>query len=159
MIGYLKSQDSAVLSTLHYLYHASSWFLLCQTREKSLRATICSFELTDIQCHGRAAFKQTDCTAIKDCKKLGYNVERHFIILWDCTCAVHCWNSSSSALSALLFLILMTSKLLEGAFTNLLSIVFSTWIVSNCFLECCVQWAQHFLQKRGRESLNFRLDI
>ena len=78
MSGYLKIQDSVVLSTLHYLYPASSWFVLRQTREKPLRATICSsFEFTAIQCHGRAMFKQADCAAIKvHCKNLGY-VERH----------------------------------------------------------------------------------
>ena len=94
------------------------------------------------------------CAVIKvdvHCENVGYDVERGFIILQDC--AVHCWNSSSSVLSALLFLILMTSKLLEGAFTNLLSIVFSTWIVSNCFLECCVQWAQHSCRREGEKAL------
>ena len=34
-------------------YPASSWFLLRQTREKPLRATVRSFEVTAIQCHGQ----------------------------------------------------------------------------------------------------------
>ena len=44
----------------------------------------------------------------------------------------------------------------EGAFTNLLLIVFNTHIVSNCCLECCVQRpAQLSRLREGKKALNF----
>ena len=49
----LRIQDGGVGSNTRNLEtnHASSWFLLRQTREKPLRATVRSFELTAIQRH------------------------------------------------------------------------------------------------------------
>ena len=57
--------------------------------------------------------------------------------------AAHRWNSSSSALSALLFLILKTS--------NLLSIVLFRIVES---LECSVQRAQQTRRREGKKALN-----
>ena len=47
---HLRFRDVTALALL--LYSASSWFLLPQTREKPLRATVRPFELTAIQCQG-----------------------------------------------------------------------------------------------------------
>ena len=51
----LRIQDGGVCSNTRNLeaYLASSWFLPRQTREKPLRATVRSFELTAVQRHGR----------------------------------------------------------------------------------------------------------
>ena len=79
-----------------------------------------------------AAFKRAYCAAIKvqvHCEGLrSYDVGRRFMILRDLIIdyAVHRWNSSCSALSALLSL--------EGAFTNLLLIVLPQLIWYYCFV-------------------------
>ena len=67
--------------------------------------------------------------------------------------AVHCWNSSSSALSAL-----DDIQSFEGA--NLQTCCrlhypsYITCIASNRCLECCVQGAQKSRTREGKKALN-----
>ena len=90
-----------------------------------------------------------------------YDAERRFIIILG-DCAVHRWNSPSSALSALLSVFYFDDvQTLEGAFPSLLSIVLPQ-LNSYCF--AIVVWSVVVFNElsnprleRGQESFKFML--
>ena len=72
--------------------------------------------------------------------------------------AGHRWNSSSGALSSLLFLILMMSSSWRSSYKPAIDCT-----VSNCCLEegleCCVQWARETRMREGKKTLLWALYV